>query len=63
MSLLTIRDAATGAETLRTDDAAKIAAALAPIGVRFERWPVAPLPEGAEPASLFRALAPRRGGR
>ena len=58
MSLLTIRDAATGAETFHTGDAAKIAEALAPIGVRFERWPVAALPEGAEPDVVLAAYRP-----
>ncbi len=58
MSLLTIRDAATGAETFHTSDAAKIAEALAPIGVRFERWPVAALPEGAAPDVVLEAYRP-----
>lgn len=58
MSLLTIRDAATGAETLRTDDPHKIAEALKPIGVRFERWPVADLPAGAEPDAVLAAYRP-----
>jgi 1,2-dihydroxy-3-keto-5-methylthiopentene dioxygenase len=59
MSLLTIRDAATGAELLRTADAAEIAAALAPINVRFERWPVAELPEGADADTVLAAYRPQ----
>jgi 1,2-dihydroxy-3-keto-5-methylthiopentene dioxygenase len=48
MSRLTVyRDSAPETPVLRTEDAAEIAAALAPIGVRFERWdsPVALRPE------------------
>ena len=59
MSLLTIRDAATGAELLRSSDAAEIAAALAPINVRFERWPVADLPEGADAEAVLAAYRPQ----
>jgi 1,2-dihydroxy-3-keto-5-methylthiopentene dioxygenase len=59
MSLLTIRDAATGAELLRASDAAGIAAALAPINVRFERWPVATLPEGADAEAVLAAYRPQ----
>lgn len=58
MSLLTIRDAATGAETLKTDDPAKMAEALSAIGVRFERWPVAPLSEGADTETVLAAYRP-----
>ncbi len=59
MSLLTVRDAATGALELRTEDAGEIAAALAPMGVRFERWPRAELPEGAAPEAVLAAYKPR----
>jgi 1,2-dihydroxy-3-keto-5-methylthiopentene dioxygenase len=59
MSLLTIRDAATGEELLRATDEAGIAAALAPIHVRFERWPVADLPEGAEADAVLAAYRPQ----
>ena len=59
MSLLTIRDAATGAETLRTDDPKAMAEALTAIGVRFERWPVAALPEGAEADAVLAAYRPQ----
>ena len=59
MSLLTVRDAATGAELLRSADAAEIAAALAPIHVRFERWAVAPLPAGAPAEAVLEAYRPQ----
>jgi 1,2-dihydroxy-3-keto-5-methylthiopentene dioxygenase len=59
MSLLTVRDAATGALELRTEDAAEIAAALAAVGVRFERWPRAALPEGASADAVLAAYKPR----
>lgn len=59
MSLLTIRDAATGEELLRATDEAGIAAALAPIGVRFERWPVAELPAGADADTVLAAYRPQ----
>ncbi|MXP62217.1 acireductone dioxygenase [Roseomonas sp. M0104] len=59
MSLLTVRDAATGAELLRSSDAAEIAAALAPINVRFERWAVAPLPAGAAAEEVLEAYRPQ----
>lgn len=59
MSLLTVKDASTGAELLRSSDPAEIAAALAPIGVRFERWDVAPLPEGASAEAVLEAYRPQ----
>ncbi|MFC4168268.1 1,2-dihydroxy-3-keto-5-methylthiopentene dioxygenase [Teichococcus aestuarii] len=59
MSLLTIKDAATGVELTRTGDAAEIARALAPIGVRFERWQVAELPEGASAEAVLEAYRPQ----
>jgi 1,2-dihydroxy-3-keto-5-methylthiopentene dioxygenase len=59
MSLLTIRDADTGAETLKTSDPRKMAEALGTIGVRFERWPVAALPGGAEPDAVLAAYRPQ----
>ena len=55
MSRLTVWDAATKEEILRTEDAHEISAALGSVGVRFERWPVAPLPKGA-PAEAVLAL-------
>jgi 1,2-dihydroxy-3-keto-5-methylthiopentene dioxygenase len=58
MSRLTIWDAATGQETLRTEDPAEIAAALKDAGVRFERWPVADLPPDAPPEAVLAAYRP-----
>jgi 1,2-dihydroxy-3-keto-5-methylthiopentene dioxygenase len=43
---------------LDTGDGAAIAAALAPIGVRFEQWPARPLPEDAGQESVLEAFAP-----
>ena len=59
MSLLTVRDTATGAEHIRTTDAAEIGAVLAPLGVRFERWGVTPLPAGAPSDAVLEAYRPR----
>jgi 1,2-dihydroxy-3-keto-5-methylthiopentene dioxygenase len=59
MSLLTIKDAATGTEELRSSDPDEIARALAPIGVRFERWPVAELAEGASAEAVLEAYRPQ----
>ncbi len=59
MSLLTIKDAATGTLELSTSDAAEIAAALAPINVRFERWPVADLPPGSDAETVLAAYRPQ----
>jgi 1,2-dihydroxy-3-keto-5-methylthiopentene dioxygenase len=59
MSLLTVKDAASGALLVSTTDAAGIAEALAPIGVRFERWPVAPLPSGAPAEAVLEAYRPQ----
>lgn len=58
MSRLTIWDAETKEELLVTEEPAAIAAALQPIGVRFEQWPVAPLPEGAEAEAVLAAYKP-----
>lgn len=49
MGRLTVWDADTGREELRTEDLDRIAEALRCIGVRFERWPVADLPAGPPP--------------
>ncbi len=60
MSRLTITpETAPGAPTLRTEDPAAIAAALAAIGVRFERWqaPFILSPE-AEPEEILAAYRP-----
>ena len=59
MSLLTVRDAATGAEQIRTGDAVEIAAVLGPLGVRFERWDVTPLLDGAPADAVLEAYRPR----
>ncbi|KAA2214601.1 1,2-dihydroxy-3-keto-5-methylthiopentene dioxygenase [Teichococcus oryzae] len=59
MSLLTIKDAATGAEELRSSDPDEIARALAPIGVRFERWPAADLPADAPAEAVLEAYRPQ----
>ncbi|MDB5411932.1 MAG: acireductone dioxygenase [Rubritepida sp.] len=58
MSRLTIWDAATQAEILTTDAPEAIATALGEIGVRFERWPVAPLPKGAPAEAVLAAYKP-----
>ncbi len=57
--LMIYADTAPATPTLITEDAATIAAALAPIGVRFERWdsPVALTPD-AEPATVLAAYQP-----
>lgn len=58
MSRLTVWDAATKAEILRTEDGPEIAQALNAVGVRFERWPVAPLAKGAAPEAVLAAYKP-----
>lgn len=58
MSRLTVWDAATGAETLNTQDPAAIAAALAPIGVRFERWEGVETADDATPDEILTAYKP-----
>ena len=60
MSRLTVyRDDTPDAPELRTEDAAAIAAALAPLGVRFERWdsPVKLAPEDS-PETILEAYRP-----
>jgi 1,2-dihydroxy-3-keto-5-methylthiopentene dioxygenase len=59
MSLLTVRDAEGGRELLRTEDPERIAAALREIGVRFERWEVAPLPADAPAERVLEAYRPK----
>lgn len=59
MSRLTVWDAASKAELVNTQDAGEIAATLAAIGVRFERWPVADLPPRAAPEAVLEAYKPR----
>ncbi|MGW5496990.1 1,2-dihydroxy-3-keto-5-methylthiopentene dioxygenase [Streptomyces olivaceoviridis] len=51
----------TGPERIvrRTSDPARIAAALAPLGVRFERWPVREdVPDTADTTTVFAAYGP-----
>ncbi|MCX7372623.1 MAG: acireductone dioxygenase [Alphaproteobacteria bacterium] len=59
MSLLTVRDAKTGALELRSDNPDQIAAALSAVGVRFERWPLAPLSADAPADAVLAAYKPR----
>jgi len=59
MSRLVVHDAATNAVLQDTRDAAEIATALSAIGVRFERWEVADLPEGADADAVLAAYKPR----
>lgn len=58
MSRLTVWEAETGREVLKTEDAAAIAAALREIGVRFERWEGVALPEGASNEQVLEAYRP-----
>ena len=59
MSRLTVWDAATKQELANTQDPTEIAATLAGIGVRFERWPVADIPARAAPEAVLEAYRPR----
>jgi 1,2-dihydroxy-3-keto-5-methylthiopentene dioxygenase len=59
MSRLTIWDAATNARLLVTEDPDRIATELQGAGVRFERWPVADLPEDADADAILAAYRPR----
>jgi len=47
-----------GTTELETRDPARIAQALAPLGVRFEQWPSRPLPADADQAAVLQAFAP-----
>ena len=58
MSRLTVWDAETKAELIRTENPEEIAATLKSVGVRFERWPVAELPAGAAPDVVLAAYKP-----
>jgi 1,2-dihydroxy-3-keto-5-methylthiopentene dioxygenase len=58
MTRLRIFDEAGGAPHTDTQDPAAIAAALAPIGVRFEQWPSRPLPADAGQDEVLQAFAP-----
>lgn len=59
MSRLTVWDATSHEEILKTEEPTKIAEALSAIGVRFERWPVADLPEGASAEAVLEAYRPK----
>ena len=58
MSRLTVWDAATRQQELQTEDASAIAATLAPLGVRFDRWEGVELPEGADNDAILAAYRP-----
>lgn len=58
MSRLTVWDAETREEVLRTEDPARIAEALRGIGVRFERWEGVEVPDGAGPEEILAAYRP-----
>ena len=58
MSRLTVWDATTKQEELRTEDAAAIAATLAKLGVRFERWDGVAVPDGASNDEILAAYRP-----
>lgn len=47
-----------GGRELETRDPARIAEALAPLGVRFEQWPARPLPAAADQAAVLDTFAP-----
>lgn len=59
MSRLVVHDAITGERLLMTEDAGEIGNALSSIGVRFERWPVADLPPGADAETVLAAYRDR----
>jgi 1,2-dihydroxy-3-keto-5-methylthiopentene dioxygenase len=59
MSRLVVHDATTGERLSVTEDADEIATTLAAIGVRFERWPVADLPAGADADAVLAAYRDR----
>lgn len=59
MSRLVVHDANSGERLAVTEDPAEIARTLAAIGVRFERWPVAELPPGADADTVLAAYRDR----
>lgn len=59
MSRLVVHDANTGERLSVTENADEMAATLAAIGVRFERWPVADLPAGADADAVLAAYRDR----
>ncbi len=62
MSRLTVWEADSGREILRTDDPERIAAALREIGVRFERWEGVKVPDGASNEEILAAYKPYLDG-
>jgi 1,2-dihydroxy-3-keto-5-methylthiopentene dioxygenase len=58
MSRLTVWEAGTGREISRTEEPGAIAAALAGIGVRFERWEGVAVPDGASNEAILAAYRP-----
>ena len=58
MSRLVVHDAATNAVVTDTTNVTEIRETLAPIGVRFERWPVVSLPPGADAEAVLDAYRP-----
>jgi 1,2-dihydroxy-3-keto-5-methylthiopentene dioxygenase len=59
MTNLRIYDVANaGVTLLETEEPREIAAALAPLGVRFEQWPARPLPADADQGVVLEAFAP-----
>ena len=59
MSRLVVHDANTGERLSATENVEEIATTLAAIGVRFERWPVADLPPGADADAVLAAYRDR----
>jgi 1,2-dihydroxy-3-keto-5-methylthiopentene dioxygenase len=62
MTQLRVFDETGGAPELDTQDGEAIAAALAPIGVRFERWPLRDLGAGDDPLVAYAAEIERLKG-
>ncbi|MBV8619183.1 MAG: cupin domain-containing protein [Curvibacter sp.] len=59
MTTLTLyAESAPSQALLRTRDGAAITQHLNQLGVRFERWPIRPLPEGADAATVLATYAP-----
>lgn len=62
MSRLTVWEAESGREILRTGDPEQIAATLREIGVRFERWEGVKVPDGASNEEILAAYKPYLDG-
>jgi 1,2-dihydroxy-3-keto-5-methylthiopentene dioxygenase len=58
MSRLTVWDAATNQQVMVTEDPARIADTLKTIGVRFEQWPRAGIPDDADAEAILAAYRP-----